>query len=212
MAMAGSLALRNQWAIFGSTGRYNATHWKSLKIYCSSRQFMASRITIYLTQVDLRAWLAEVENATPLYYVLVGTFPQSPRVYLAAADVPSFGVSKSGDTTRGDQYLLMKQSNELTIEPSKHGYEVYPDANPGSVILNPGGTYDEKVVIEGELAAAVGSKQSVGLYRELLKTLRLHGRLVHGAIVGADAEFRARSGARLCPRLAAGEEYDVKMD
>src|SRR5262249_53381922 len=107
---------------------------------------MTRRSFFFLTPDDLLAWLAAVEHQTPLAYTLIGSFFEPIQAFRSSKDIEGFGTSRSGDCAREPQYLLLPSPAQFMtrtlVTPSGRKQLVYPDTNPGSVVLTPAGIVD----------------------------------------------------------------------
>ncbi|MGL6074835.1 MAG: hypothetical protein ACRC8S_11800 [Fimbriiglobus sp.] len=174
---------------------------------------MTRRTFFFLTHVDTLAWLLEFEKSEKLAYSVIGSFTESVRVYRSASDIEGLGVSRWGDSAREMQYLILPHSVEFetrTLLLSSGGTKtlLYPDTNPGSVLINPGGILEQQAVILGELATTLKDKASISLYNSLRVSLRGAGELIGDTVVGQDAATKARSGYRLVAKTSAPVDCD----
>jgi len=149
-------------------------------------------------------------------YTVIGSFTDPIRVCSSAIDVEGLGLSQLGDCVRDRQYLILPKPGQFTTRtlPLPAGGEkvlIYPDTNPGSVVLNPGGLFSESAVIIGELATTLKDKASISLYKSLRETLRNQCFTVGNIIVGQDAAAKANAGYRLCERVTGPVENDLVM-
>jgi hypothetical protein len=169
----------------------------------------------FLTSADLRNWLAEVEQYTPVSYAQVGSY-DSEHVPISgtAGDISWLGSPLRGDCTREEKLLLLPKlhnfvTRSLSVPSGGARYLLYPDTNPASVVLTPGGLFQNKAIIIGELSTTSKDRTSIDLYSLMLQRLQSQGTTVQGIVVGQEALSKARAGIRLCERVSAPIDQDL---
>jgi hypothetical protein len=118
---------------------------------------MRSRILFIATTSDLIALMTSIEAQRPLKYTLTG-FPDQPdlRQTQSFKEIEDFGISKFGNIILEESFLLSDPSLEIRVEPvpqNKGGikYRIYTELNSKTLLLRPGGMFQDNTVIAGEL-------------------------------------------------------------
>jgi hypothetical protein len=178
---------------------------------------MAKRSYFFMTRDDLLDWLSGFEEELPVTYRLMGPHTGlAVPVFETAASIEQFGVS-SGDCVRDSSYLVMPGHvpfvpRVVDAVTGEQRVFVYPEGNPASVILSPGGEYDGRCIIIGELATQSTDPRSVALYKSLVKRLKTLTTLHSTIHVGEEAARRAMSGWRLAERDTAPTHRDLRLE
>lgn len=176
----------------------------------------ASRMMFFATRSDLEALIREVEVRRVLKYVRAGLRP-SPELetYESGLNLPSLGTASTGDALQEPAYLVFDASDTPRAQPipQRRGgvrYGVYPDANPRTVMFRPGGRYDERHLISGEVVT--GGEDPVALeICELFESVmsRMFRRLKSYRL-GSEAARELDRGVRLTRAVGAPVAYDLR--
>ena len=85
-------------------------------------------------------------------------------------------------------------------------------ANPGSIVLRPGGKYSETTVITGMLGTVKDDPEARELLRVFSEELRRSFSEIKGYWVGPNALKLLKDGGRLTNAVAAPVEYDLEVE
>ncbi|WP_143827955.1 hypothetical protein [Anaeromyxobacter sp. Fw109-5] len=177
---------------------------------------MATQILFFLTRQDLLHVLKEFESRQRVHYVVAGSHkqPMIEDVHSLAED-PGAGVAVHGDAQRERAYLVAPAGTEIVVRaiPQYSGevrYAVDQMANPGSILLRPGGIHSEGVMISGEASTISAEAQSVNLYRSLERAVRANCARVKSCFVGREAGGLLDRGWRLTRSVKAPAAYDLQ--
>jgi len=91
-------------------------------------------------------------------------------------------------------------------------YGVYPSNNPPSIVFAPGGLYNERTLLAGEIATMHDNAASLDLYALFRKELLRGFTAVKSYVVGPEAMTLLGSGGRLTVDAQAAAICDLKVD
>jgi len=177
---------------------------------------MSRSIQIYATRKDLLGLLADVEAACPIHYAQAGMFEHSNLVeYGAAAEIEGLGKLSVPEAGLGPILLIADRDAPFTMEPvpQRRGgvrYAVDQGLNPDSVSIVPGGQYDERTVLAGNIGTCTESQKSVRLLRAIFSIIRKKWTPIRSYAVGPEAVTVLDSGGRLAAGLNFPREYDLR--
>ena len=177
---------------------------------------MSKSLQFYATGSDLKPFLAAVELQRPLWYAVGGTsVKQEPEVFDSSQQLPNLGIAMMGDQNREPFYLVTDENIavEARAVPQRRGgmrFSFDQQANPRSIILRPGGAFQGKFLIAGQLGTCSPDEESVNLIKLFAKVLRQRFSKVRSYFVGEEALRLLEDGMRLTTSVLAPVEYDLK--
>lgn len=177
-------------------------HPKSLQLFC--------------TRDDILAVLTAVEAGNKLQYIQSGLFEKEGMdIFSCFAEIEDFGTSTYGEPSKDPSYLVFRSDSKPTTRsvPQKAGgvmYAIDQLANPDSVALRPGGMYERRCVIAGQLGTASESAESVALYNVLAKRIRSEFGKIRSYWVGPEATVLFKKGFRLTTAANAPASLDLR--
>lgn len=158
------------------------------------------------TTNDVVALMQAVENELPLKYTLAG-FPDEPDLKQARSflEIEGFGVPRTGRMGHEDRFLLSHPDLEIKIEPvtqNRGGIKYSIDGgsrNPKTLHLYPGGLFEGKIVISGELMKYSDEPEAGEMFRvfqrEVKRQFTKHKSYPYW--LGKEATAMLAAGARL---------------
>lgn len=158
------------------------------------------------TTNDVVALMKAVESELPLKYTLAG-FPDEPDLKQARSfsEIEGFGVPRTGRMVHEDRFLISYPDLEINIEPvpqNRGGIKYSIDGgsrNPKTLRLYPGGLFEEKIVISGELLKYSGEPEAKEMFRvfqrEVKRQFTKHKSYPYW--LGKEAAAMLQAGARL---------------
>lgn len=179
---------------------------------------MAKATYFYGTKQDLVGWLVSVESELSLSYRPTGSHNVAEiPLFESVEHVPEFGQATTGDWSCEKKYLLLPNSSQflvriVNVPNGNPRYFVDQVNNPCSVILTPGGEFSDGCLLLGELATISKDRQSLALYKTMLRLLKTSFTEHRGVFVGSQASERAERGSRLTGRVAAPPENDFRLE
>jgi hypothetical protein len=158
----------------------------------------------YATRSDYEPVIRAVEATRNLKYILCGMFETpTPPMYTSGLDIPDLGIATEGDSARENNYLIMDaavelESRKIDLYSGETRYAVDQWRNPQSISFRPGGVFEERCIIQGDLGTASRHPASVALCRAFTSEFTKRFRLMHGHWwVGPEALQRFQEGMRL---------------
>ena len=179
---------------------------------------MSKMIHFFATREELLSVLTEIESEVDIHYAEAGMF-EIPEVvkYSNSKEIPDLGVSKIG-YARGETMMLIGElAREFSLResPQRRGgvrYAVDQLYNPHTVSLAPGGLFDARTVIAGDIGTCTTSPISVNLFKVCKKIVRRRWNRIHSYYVSNEAEKILDAGGRLTADVKSPAEYDVQRN
>jgi hypothetical protein len=171
----------------------------------------------FATHSDLLEAAEAFEANHPVQYVLCKMderkeFPMVHRL----RELQSLGFTTSDSHIGGDFYMIQTAGTEVKIEeiPQRRGgvmYAVGQSLNPCSIILRPGGIYQDGVLICGSCGTISNANDSRELYRTFRRSLSKVFREIKGYYIGCEAYRSMQNGWRLITmHIREDQDYDFK--
>jgi hypothetical protein len=172
-------------------------------------------IHFFATRRDLESVIAAVESQRPLQYVQAGMF-DSPETkgFHSGLQIPNLGVAPSGDSNLEPFWLVTDSGTnvEIKIVPQRRGgtrYGIDPGLNPESVVLWPGGVFEQSCVIAGQIGTAMLNPTALELVNLFAREIRRQFKRIKSFYVGPEAEQLLDSGYRLTIGVNTSRELDL---
>lgn len=175
---------------------------------------MATLHQFYATSVDMEPGLAAIERSMAVEYVRAGIFSiKAPARFPSAMGIPDFGLFRNRRTAGQHNYLVVPAGAEIMVEevqPRRGGvaYVVDHRANP-SVIFRPGGMFESKCLIAGEVGTPLTDDASLAIWKLFTKHFWREFVAVGQYRVGPEALRLLHSGVRLTPDMSWSPETDL---
>jgi hypothetical protein len=166
----------------------------------------------------MKSLLTAIESEHRLRYVLGGMSTKSePEVFDSSAHIPHVGCAMVGDHNREPFYLVIDSAIEAearTVQQRNGETRFFFDQqlNPRSVVLKPGGVYQQTFIIAGQIGTGTSAKESEDLLKVFAKELRRQFSKVKSYYVGNEALRLLDGGLRLTTNVQAPVEYDLRKD
>lgn len=171
----------------------------------------------FATRRDLEPGIQRIEAARALKYALCNLYEaNAPKTYGSLLLVEDLGVSGTGDNARSPAYLVVTASESFHIEPvpQRRGglrYSLSQQGNPRSIVVRPGGLYQDRCLVVGNVGTVSEHPDAVSLYREFLRELMRGFKKIRSYLVGPDALGLMDEGKRLVTMgVDEPPEYDLK--
>jgi hypothetical protein len=174
------------------------------------------QINFFATREDLAPGLGRLDERRPLQYVTYLDPGPQPPVHASLLAIPDLGRARTGDHMSGHCYLVMERGAEVPVRgvPQKGGavqHMVDLDRLPPAAIFRPGGVFEERVLISGNLGPVGDGEESLALYRDCAAQLFKGFQKIKAYKVGPEAARALDEGWRLVTisvRSPAG--YDLR--
>jgi len=172
-------------------------------------------IHFFATKRDLEAVLTKVESQRSLKYTEAGMF-DSPetRTFVSGSQIPNLGLAPSGDNNLEPFWLITDANAKVQIEvvPQRRGgtrYGIDPGLNPESLVIWPGGIFEESCVIAGQVGTAKMNHISIELANLVAREIRRQFKRIKSFFVGPEAEQLLDAGYRLTTSVKSPRECDI---
>lgn len=181
---------------------------------------MNSKQTMFFAVLeDIEQIVRDIESSIDIRYYKTGLFEtRNIPNYNSIFEVPSVGVTSSGDWNRIDSYIILKRTIPLNIRdvPQRTGgvkYAVDQMTNPKSIELKLGGIYLEKenVIVAGRVATVSEDSDSNELYKLFSNKIKKKFKKIGTFYVGKIAEEKLQEGWRLVTNEKSPKEYDLAL-
>jgi hypothetical protein len=179
---------------------------------------MSKSIHFFATKRDLEAVLEAVESQRPIKYVEAGMFDKpETRTVSTGLQIPNLGFAPSGTNVGEPFWLVIDAEAKVEVEtvPQRRGgtrYSIDPRLNPESVVVWPGGVFNEAAVIAGQFATAMTNSTSMELQGMFVREIRRQFKRIKSFSVGPEAEQLFNAGYRLTSSVKSPSETDLSWD
>jgi hypothetical protein len=169
----------------------------------------------FATGNDILNVLRSVEASYPLQYVECGLFNESERpIFNGSSSLPSLGLAQAGQAHLEPTFLVMLQGDRLnvrTVQQRRGGqkYAVDQKANPGTVVIEPGGVYKDSTLIVGTVGTVHEDEKAAKLMKAFSSALKQDFTKMKSYLVGPEAKKLYGSGIRLTHSAFAPAEFDL---
>jgi hypothetical protein len=175
-----------------------------------------SRIYFFATAADIHPVLKHLEGTLRMKYVEEGMLKgTAPSIWHHASELHSVGMATADQEINCEPFLVMRQDVEVKLSPYRMmdgvtRLDVFPNANPDSVLLRLGGFWKDGSLISGHFIASSDQEFSRKVMSTVRMLFRKHFTKVQAYWVGSEALTRLRSGKRLCTAIQSPSEYDLR--
>ena len=174
------------------------------------------QLLFFAADRDLIPVLQAVESRGPLKYVLVGYFDtEDLQTFPQGAELPNLGKATSESAVNNESFLVSHP--ELPIGMRRvHGlgnidrFSVDQLANPDSVILTPGGMWNQDVLLYGRVATVSQTEVAQDLMRRFASAIRKQFIKINAFYVGPKARELFDAGKRLTIAAQSPRDFDLK--
>ena len=177
---------------------------------------MATKITrFFATKEDLIPVIQAVEKQRSLKYILTGLLDSPELVmFTSAVDISTLGTATHESAICGATYLVADSCENIVSHkrPQNAGgvrYEVNQLGNPKTIIFQPGGLFEGKVLLYGRIGTISDDPTAIEIFRLFAASVRKCFRKVKGDYVGPNAEVLWNSGTRLTQAVQSPPEFDL---
>lgn len=135
---------------------------------------MAKRYLFFLTRSDLMEIVQDVEKEISLQYIKRASYSSDVlEEYDSLLEYKELGINKTGNHL-GESFVVIEKSNRLVTRKVKLAddsirYFVDQKENPDSIILTPGGIFEEGYLICGEIGTISSSEASIRTLRSYFR-------------------------------------------
>jgi len=172
---------------------------------------------MFATRSDLEPGIRIVEANRKLQYVLCGLFDRPATTsYSSLLAVEGLGTSEYSDHIRGPRFLVMSafRGVEVRVVPQRRGgtkYAVDQEANPSSIAILPGGLFENRCLLAGQIGTAAEDEEALALFRDFGKLVTKGFKRVKGYAIGPEALSLLQRGVRLTTSADTPREYDLTL-
>jgi hypothetical protein len=179
---------------------------------------MANRY-FFATAADLLQGLERLESEHNLTYVESGSFNTSKvKTFNHGIELPSLGIATHQSGTQCKRFLVMKTETPLTIRPIKlnsgdTNFAVDQFVNPDSVILQPGGLYNNSAFILGSITSTCNSEAAKKLLKKSSAEVTRGFKKIKSFWIGPEAYQLFQDGVRfITTSVDSPREYDLSKE
>ncbi len=173
-------------------------------------------LLFFLAPPDIHALLALVERRAGVKYLEMGSNEtRTLRPLRSASEIQGLGRSPSGKTTAGLSLLVVGRwawvrSRRVAASGRAPRYILDQQENPRSVVLEPGGVYEDRCIVRGSVGTGVLNRRALKLLSHFEKALNESTTKIGEYFIGSAARELSRSGYRLVTVHAAEPpEFDL---
>jgi hypothetical protein len=171
---------------------------------------MATKQIFFFAELqDIKQILEPIETTENIQYCEAGVFDLfDVPIYTSYTQLPNLGFVDYGDWMLNEFYTVFPRSemiNKREIHLKKGGirYAIYQDNNPNSIILKPGGTFKEGILVAGSIGTISEETFSVDLFNKYAKLIKKKFSKIGSFYVGANAKIKLETGWRLVTNEAS---------
>lgn len=180
---------------------------------------MRKSFGFFATSTDIKNALVTLEKIEPVKYISMELYKSKEiKEYMSCYEIDNLGYS-SGESQGSDNFLVMFKDNKCNVDAvlqkkdGTYNYFVKQLYNQESVVLRPGGSYQNKYHIVGEVATmCYENEKSAKIFKAIKKAFtKILKNKVPGYLVG-DGIYEIKNQVRLVT-IGIGEpvEYDLKL-
>src|SRR5262245_35097947 len=139
---------------------------------------MSRSLELYATGFDLIELLAAIESQRPVRYVAADTLDHEvPESFATSRQLPKLGIASAGSQAREAAYLVVNANDVVEARgvPQRRGGTLFSFdqlLNPRSVVLRPGGVFQNECIIAVQIGTASSAKESEDLLKLFAKEIR----------------------------------------
>jgi hypothetical protein len=168
---------------------------------------------------DLLNVIKLIEEKIKLKYTLTGNFEwnrfQGIKSFDTIVDIPKLGIADSKQSTTSDSYLVNERGTPIEIRTiDKSGIKrimIDQLENPDTILLTPGGTWNENTILSGRISTVSETKISQELMKRFMNVIKKAFIKVNAYWVGPEALLLLNEGKRLaCASIDSPPEFDLK--
>lgn len=175
-----------------------------------------NQILFFATKADIKRIVVQLESTFQVKYTRMGLFDKSDvKSFSTALDVPNLGVATKDSSIICDSYLVTSsEASIVTHERPQIGggirFELSQFGNPGSVVFQPAGVFENGVLINGRVGSIHEDARATELFKAFGKHIRKLYTKFGSYYVGAEAESALDKGWRLAGAVQSPVEYDLR--
>ena len=172
-----------------------------------------SRIHFFATHDDLLEVLSAVNDSCPLGFVELAAYNDPSDIFLKSLnDLGDISRSQTGDHLDNPHFVFLSEKTvqyKTVLLPDKtFSYHLDQSLNPDTVLLWPGGFYDKKTLVTGEINTISSSEESQKLFKLFRKMIRKRFMKVRNYYLGQEAYALSENLRLVTICLKSPPEYD----
>lgn len=178
---------------------------------------MGKDLFFFTTRKDLLSIVENVEKSIRLKYIKTGIYDSNaPEQYESLLEYEEFGINKSGDH-QSESFLVLEKGDDLIVrevEQAEGGVKYFVDQmiNENSVVLWPGGMYDNNYLICGHMGTIKTNNFSKQIFNVFQKYIKQQCKNKVGRYYFSDEVKGLNGRLRLITiNVKQSCEYDLKL-
>jgi hypothetical protein len=214
----------------------NSERFSKRHINSNSQTQMSRLCYFFATKEDLLTITRQIESSRPIKYVRFGHVVRLPPETLYCAEaIPNFGVASNRTAVACDKYLVCDIATTLAAESlrtlsaedvdraelphqaflrSLIGIQRFSFSqllNPDTVAFNPGGLWNNEVLLHGAVSTASETEVSLALMKAYRSAIKKKFVRVRSFYVGPQALALLQNGMRLTISVDSPKEFDLRI-
>jgi hypothetical protein len=173
---------------------------------------MTKTIQFFVTKSDLEGLFTAIEKPMPLIFVQAGRFDSlSPSIFRSISELPGLGKASANSSTNCRSYLVGESNLEIHARrlSSAPFFAFDQLENPKTVVCNPGGIWEDRMLIRGNFGTASNEAASAKLMRILSANIKNNFANIRGIFVGSEAKNLWKQGFRLTGAEQSSVQFDL---
>lgn len=177
------------------------------------------RVNFFCCKDDLILIIQNIEKSLKLKYVAGGVYSSinDVRLYTTLLDYENLGTHKSGEHQDG-YFLIVEATSGITLDEFRLvdgsiRYSVNQLKNPGSIIFHPGGIYENRFLVHGQVSTISTSYIAQRLIKVFQKEIKRQCPKKNGVFYySEEVKHLYDNGVRLITISTKSPiEYDLKI-
>ena len=179
---------------------------------------MSKQFHLYAVKDDLITVLRQIEASEEVEYVQIENYlTEKAKIYESLIMYEELGINTTGKQEQGVQFLVTKKNHSIRFDKVSRNdgstvFLVHQRNNPDSIIISPGGLYEDNCIIAGNIATISGSNVSMKLYSNYVKQFKKNFTCIHQFWIGEQAKKILHNGGRLTTGINRPLLYDLKKN
>jgi hypothetical protein len=173
----------------------------------------------FATKNDLLPNIDKLESNLDIYYVLSGIFDKKQTYkYQSLVDIDEIGTATAKTLSLCNSYLVIPKNVKIRnrwVFQRRGGIKFAYDQenNPKSIVIRPGGVYQDKFLLAGAVSTLGETKESTDLFNKFSKLLTNGFEKIKDFYLGPESLIMLNEGKRLVTiSIDSPVEYDLSLE
>jgi hypothetical protein len=176
------------------------------------------QISFFALKEDILPVFQEFEARDPVNYVPAGISNSSNYVIFSEGTaIPNLGIASKPAAINCVSFLVNVAGEKINLRTistigEKSCFAIDQLHNPNTIILSPGGLWDNEILLHGRIATTSDSEVSQALMIRFKKALNKTFIKIKAFYVGPQALAFLKKGKRLTISTQSPKEFDLRID